>query len=73
MAASVFARTTEQDAYTLLHRDGFDAFHDRYGTGIAYDLINRWANKGLCRITHTDAGMGVHTYKKYAGKRGDTP
>lgn len=63
-----FRRADEQRAYELLHRYGLDAFeeqHPVFGT----DLINRWCNKGIMRLTWTDDGRKIRTFKKYAEGR----
>lgn len=63
---AMFVRETEREAYRLLHTEGQNALDDRYGTWIATDLINRWADRGMVRVTYPGGSVTVKTFKKYA-------
>lgn len=62
---TVFARDAEQEAYALLHTEGIEALEARY-PGLSGHLINKWAEKGLCRISFPEGCIKIRTFKKYA-------
>ena len=62
---TVFARQTEQEAYTLLYREGMPGLRKAHPS-FAEALVNRWAKRKLVRIQWVDGFMVVHAYKQYA-------
>lgn len=63
---SVFETDTEAEAYQVLHEGDLDALESRYGTAIAFDLVNAWGNRGLVRVKWVDGRYQIRTFKKYA-------
>lgn len=58
-------RPSEQEAYRYLHQHGLYAFDQRYpysGT----DLINRWADQKIIRVSRHEGSVFVTTFEKYA-------
>jgi hypothetical protein len=66
---TTFRRDTEAQAYWLLHTQGIDALEDQW-PGQSNHLLNHWYERGLCRVTFTDEGRKITTFKKYAREGG---
>ena len=66
---AAFARAEEAEAYRVLHNGGLDALDDTYGVGISRDLIKRWFQRRMVRISYNDnGGLVVRAFKKYTGR-----
>jgi hypothetical protein len=67
-AKTAFRTERERELYRVFHNQGSVAFAALFGpedfTGSR--LMNRWASKGLMRITDTPTGQVYKTFKKYA-------
>lgn len=61
----VDTRESEIEAYAYLRANGLDALDAKF-PGVAYALVNKWAERGMIRIKHTADGCRVTTFKKYA-------
>lgn len=71
-ADTVFKTDLEAANYALLHRGGFEGpggLIEALGTAAAYELINRWFEQALIRITYPGGALTVRTFAKYAGGR----
>lgn len=70
MPNQTFARPEEAEAYRVLHDGGIDALDDAYGVGVARDLVNRWDQRRLVRISYNgNGGLVVRAFKKYRADR----